>query len=178
MLQHSPTIITLQRQLSIKSQPSSDSELYTDEQFSLEPKVFPNSSLSTATCHPSQQSGDYERMIHPRQPRVGKDEASRDPYIVMQPALFNRPESALAQLRLADTNSSTPFPPLAHSAGQFLESIDEDKTDYENFPFWRDIENESFTYYTQSYENIQQVREGLASSTANQLSINHKEMYR
>ena len=157
-----------------------NSESYTDEQFSLEPKVSPNSSLSdeqlykpdggshayfnkrhyslisvptcsqlrshlTATCHPSQQSGDYERMIHPRQPRVGKDEASRDPYIVMQPALFNRPESALDQLRLADTNSSTPFPPLAHSAGQFLESIDEDKTHYENLPFWRDIENESFT---------------------------------
>ena len=193
---------------------SINSESFTDEQFSLEPEVSPNDSLpdeldgshahfntrhysipnvparpllrshSTATCHPSQRSGDYERMIHPRHAQVGGDfrqgdEASRDPYIVMQPALINGPESALAQLRLADTNSSTPSPPLAHSAGQSLEPIDEDKTDYENFPLRRDIENETFTYYTQSYENIQQVREELASNAASgghhRSSMSHKE---
>ncbi|XP_019856449.1 PREDICTED: insulin receptor substrate 1-like isoform X2 [Amphimedon queenslandica] len=183
---------------------SINSESFTDEQFPLEPEVSPNDSFpdersfvehdggshhphfntrhysvpsmpsrqlhrshSTATCHPSQRSGDYERMIHPRHSQGeikyggGAYEDPRDQYVKMQPASINGPESALAQLRISG-EVHTPSPPYQQSS-QSLQPINEDRSDYENFPLTRDIESESFTYYTPSYENITQVRQELAS---------------
>ena len=200
---------------------SINSESFTDEQqFPLEPEVSPNESFpdersfvehdggshhphfntrhysvpcvpsrplhrsnTTATCHPSQRSGDYERMIHPRHShseiKYEGGEDPRDQYIKMQPAFINGPESALAQLRVS-SDVHTPSPPLYQQTNQSLEPINEDRSDYENFPLKRDIGSESFTHYTPScpsYENITQVRQELASrhSPSNGSGRSHRE---
>lgn len=114
-------------------------------------------SHSTSTCHPSQRSSDYERMIHPRQ------QMSQEGYIVMQPAQITGPESAMAQLQLTHNESPTSIPSHT-SPPRSLHPINEDKSsDYENYPLDRDIDSEQFTYYTPSYENIETIRQELSS---------------
>ena len=114
-------------------------------------------SHSTATCHPSQRSDEYERMMHPKQ------HAREDGYIFMQPA--TGPESALQQLRsLSDSPSRVSPPRLLGTINEdkVASSDQQDSSIYENFPLDRDIENETFTCFMTTYENIDNVRQELS----------------
>lgn len=81
----------------------------------------------------------------------------------MQPA--SGPESAMQQLRsMSDSPSRTSPPRPLRTISENKDERQEDEEDsiYENFPLNRDIENETYTYYMATYENIENVRQELS----------------